>query len=184
VARSRENRQEMTEPELRVRQAVKTGQLADFSVGESEQRTVQARLLMELLTTVVPADGAVPHGVMLRGAHIAGALDLRSMKLACPLLLQDCYLDAPINLRQAEAKAIQLPGSHVPGLLADQLVVAGNLELNNGFTANGEVWLAGARIEGQLNCDGAHPHQSQRPCPRCLSTHRRSGRVPSRWICS
>jgi hypothetical protein len=156
VARSRENRQEMTEPELRVRQAVETGQLADFRVGESEQRTVQARLLMELLTKAVPANGALPHGVMLRGAHIAGALDLRSMKLTCPLLLQDCHLDAPINLYQAEAKAIRLPGSHVPGLLADQLVVTGNLELNNGFTANGEVRLAGAQIGGQLNCDGAH----------------------------
>jgi hypothetical protein len=71
------------------------------------------------------------------------------------MVLEGCYLDEPINLREAEALTVRLPGCHMPGLVAAQLEVAGNLELNSGFTAKGTIRLAGARIGGQFNCDGA-----------------------------
>jgi hypothetical protein len=121
-------RWELTEVELRVRHAVEAGQLVDLRVAGLEHNepaqattstatpTIRARLVMELLTRPISADGASPRGVKLRGAHITGLLDLSLMTLTCPLLLQDCYLDEPINLREAQAPAIRLLGCHIPGL--------------------------------------------------------------------
>lgn len=43
----------------------------------------------------------------------------------------------------------------MPGLAAEQLRTAGNLELNHGFTADGEVTLLGARVGGKLSLSGA-----------------------------
>jgi hypothetical protein len=45
---------------------------------------------------------------------------------------------------------VRLPGCRAPGLDGEQLRIQGNLELNKGFTAEGEVRLLGAHIGGQL----------------------------------
>ena len=50
-------------------------------------------------------------------------------------------VDQPINLKEAHAGAIRLPGSHAPGIAAGQLHTEGNLEFNNGFTASAEICL-------------------------------------------
>jgi hypothetical protein len=156
--------QDLTEPEQQVRQAALTGRLTDLRTGIPEDdnptqgatwaaaRTVRAELLVELLTT--GPDGRRVRAVKLRGARITGALDLEAATLVCPLLLQDCFLDEPITLKEAQAPAIRLPGCHLPGLAADQLATRSSLELNHEFTVNGPVSLVGARIGGILDCDG------------------------------
>jgi hypothetical protein len=163
---------ELTEPELRVRKAAETGQPVDLRVHTPEQddpakgatwtaaRMVRAKLLVKLLTRAIPAHQTPPYGVKLRGARIIGALDLEGAILTRPLLLRGCYLDEPINLREAQAPAIRLPGCHVPGLAADQVDIKGNLELDNEFTAEGEVSLIAAHIGGRFNCNGARLRRS------------------------
>jgi hypothetical protein len=157
--------QEPADVEQRIRQAAQTGRLVDLSTGTREQddptqgttwstaRTVPAELLVELLTTK-PDDGRA-RAVKLRGARITGPLDLEAATLASPLLLRACYLDEPVNLQEAQAPAVRLPGCHLPALNAERMEVRGNLELNVGFTAYGEVTLRGAHIGGELLFGGA-----------------------------
>lgn len=92
----------------------------------------------------------------LAGARINGQLDLEAAaELACPLLLRACWFaEAPI-LDEAQAPTVRLPGCRLPGLSTDQLTTRGNLELNEGLTATGEVSLLGAHVGGILDLSGA-----------------------------
>ena len=118
-------------------------------------RRIRAGLLIELLTAQRHLDGRPARAVKLIGARITGSLDLEAVSLTCPLLLQDCYIDEPVNLDEATAPAIRLLGCHVPGLTATQLRTSGNLSLRHTrFTANSEVNLFGAHIGGTLDLRG------------------------------
>jgi hypothetical protein len=78
---------------------------------------------------------------------------LEHQGLARPVLLQDCSFAEPVNLRQARAAEIRLPGCHLPTLRAEQLEVRGNLILD-GLRAT-SVNLDSACVAGTLSLDGA-----------------------------
>ncbi len=151
--------EELTECERRLLEAA--GALVDVREGDPRrddpahaegwgaERTVRAEFLRDLLTN--PARGI--RALRLRGARITETLDLEGDDLACGVLLQDCGLDEPVNLRQARAPVIRLPGCHLPSLEAVQLDVRGNLILDR-LTAT-SVDLRGAQIAGVLSLDGA-----------------------------
>jgi hypothetical protein len=158
---------ELTEPERRLVLAASIGELVDLRAGDVDlddpsqggrwdaARTVRADLLAELLTGRRQSGTGPVRAVKLGGARITGVLDLEAARLACPLLLDGCSVDQPVNLKEAWAGAIRLPGSHVPGISADQLHTEGNLELNSGFTASAEIGLSGAHIGGRLDLSAA-----------------------------
>jgi adhesin HecA-like repeat protein len=157
--------EQLSEPERRIMSAARTGELVDLSVGDAEHddpahgatwdgaRTVRAEMLIELLTA--ERTPSRPWAIRVKSARIIGQLDLEALELSCPLLLRGCRIDEPINLDEATAPAIRLPGCHLPGLSADQIRLVGNLEFNDGFTASGGVRLLGAHVGGQLLLDGA-----------------------------
>jgi hypothetical protein len=142
------------------------GELNDPAQGMNwgVSRQVRAELLIELLTGTRRPDGKLPRAIKLRGARITGSLDLEAVALVCPLLLQDCHIGELVNLDEATASAIRMPGCHLSALTARQLRTTGNLTLNraNGdpilnpaFTATRGINLEGAHIGGELNLDGA-----------------------------
>ena len=110
-------------------------------------------LLVELLTQ--QSGSQPPRALRLAGARIIGVLDLEATELRCPVLLQDCWFERPVNLAEARAWSVRLPGCSLPGLHAEQLATGGNLDLNDGFTTHGEVNLLGAHIGGLLRFTGA-----------------------------
>jgi hypothetical protein len=150
-----------------LREAILTGKLVDRRTGHREhddpmrgaewdaRRTVAATLLADVLT--LASNGARrPRALRLAGVRISGVLDLEAATLLCPLLLRDCFFEQPVNLAEAQAPAVRLPGCHIPALYAQQLETRGNLELNERFTAQGQVDLSGAHVGGTLNLIDAH----------------------------
>jgi hypothetical protein len=147
--------------------AAATGRLVDLRTGDSPsddpahgatwaaERTVRASVLVGLLTGLRTPDGGRLRAVKLRGARITGVLDLEAAELTCPLLLADCHIEEPVDLRGAHAPAIRLPGCHLPGLRADQLHTTGDLDLD-GIVTEGAVALGGARVGGSLSLKAAH----------------------------
>jgi len=118
------------------------------------ERTIRASFLHDLLVQAgEPGPSGVIGALRLRGARIIGALDLEHQELACPVLLQDCSFAEPVNLRNARAAEIRLPGCHLPSLTAAQAEVRGNLILD-GLTAT-SVNLHAASVTGTLSLDGA-----------------------------
>jgi hypothetical protein len=150
--------------EAQLREAIWTGRLVDVrtrnaaddpaqGAGWPAQRTVPAALLADLLTTT--EGSRRPRALRLAGARVTGRLDLEAAELACPLLLRGCWFAEPPVLDEAHAASVRLPGCHLPGLSAEQLTTRGNLELDNGFTATGEISLLGTHVGGQLIFSGA-----------------------------
>jgi adhesin HecA-like repeat protein len=155
---------EATSPDQRVRTAITTGEWVDLrthdpSADDPSQgahwgldRIVHAQVLADLLTQ---ADGRRRRALRLAGARITGRLDLEAAEVLCPVLLTGCWFEQPVNLAEAHVPALRLRGCHLPGFHADQVSTRGNLELNDGFVATGEVGLHGAHIGGRLDLTGA-----------------------------
>jgi hypothetical protein len=156
---------EPTEAEGKVLEASKTGAIVDLRTGNpdldipaeghnwSAERQVRARLLCEVLGGLLDWK---PHAIKLAGACITGSLDLEELSVVCPLMLYRCFLEEGVGFNEVEAPALRLPGCNVPTLTARQISTRGNLELNDGFTTDGEVDLSGAHIGGVLNLAGAN----------------------------
>jgi len=66
------------------------------------------------------------------------------------LRLSGAKINGNLDLHRAA-----LTGFDNSALLADGLTVGGNILLNDGFTAEGEVRLDGSKIQGNLDCTGA-----------------------------
>jgi hypothetical protein len=159
--------EELTEPERAVWDAIEAGTLVELPLGASaandpakganwgQDRQVRAQLLVELLTGRTGPKDAHPRALKLASARITGTLDLEAATLLCPLILQGCSFEEAVNLNEAQAPAVRLPGCHLPGLAAKQLQTRGSLELDRGFTATSEVNLRGAHIGGDLVFAGA-----------------------------
>jgi hypothetical protein len=79
-------------------------------------------------------------------------LNLEAVTIPFPLRLTRCCIHEGVNLSGAETRLLSFAGSVSGSITGDQLVVEGTLFLNDGFRAEGEVHLSGARITGDLNC--------------------------------
>jgi hypothetical protein len=157
---------EPTSAERGVLAAVAAGEEFDLRVGDPEQddprhgaawdeaRIVRASFLSGLCVGVFDAGPAHARGLRLRGARISGALSLEAATVAFPLTFRDCSFDEPLVLTEARLVSLRLPGCHVPGINADQLETRGNVDLSDGFRADGEVRLVRAHIGGALDCGG------------------------------
>ena len=102
--------------------AVTTGTLADLQVGDAgldvgpgsdwdADRQVRARMLVELLTGTRHSKAMTSRERSSCAVPVSPAPSTcEAADLACPLLLQDCHFDEPVNLSEATAPAIRLPG--------------------------------------------------------------------------
>jgi hypothetical protein len=123
----------------------------------TNDQSIRAEVLAELLTGKRQLGTRPPRYVMLRGARITGSLDLMGAALVCPLWLWDCHIDRPVNLNEAQLN-FNNAGLVNPGgtaLMAERLSVDDTMSCTDGFTAQGEVRLSGARIDGNLDLRGA-----------------------------
>ncbi len=100
-------------------------------------------------------------GVQLQGAYIGAArqgdapctLSFESATLTTSLWLLLCRFDAPVVLQGAEGRSIALDGSAFPGVMGDSLKLKESLSLHR-VRSIGEASLLGARIGGDLVCEG------------------------------
>ena len=93
--------------------------------------------------------------ISLRGAWISGDLDLMHASIPYALDFSNCRFVASVVMLHMECAALYLNGSSlVQGLLADGLTTKGSVYLRRGFSAEGEVRLLGANINGDLDCMG------------------------------
>jgi hypothetical protein len=158
--------EELTEAERAIWHAVELGTPVRLPLGDptdddpaagedwGEDRQVRGQLVYELLAADSGPRNSRPRALKLAGARITGTLDLEAATLVCPLELRRSFFDQPINLREAQAPSVGLPGCHAPSLDGGQFQTRGNLDLRE-FTAHGEVNLVGARIAGALRLGGA-----------------------------
>ncbi|EKU96734.1 hypothetical protein Lepto7375DRAFT_0639 [Leptolyngbya sp. PCC 7375] len=132
------------------------------------QQKISARLLVWLCTDA-DAVAQIPHwGIRVFNAQIEGLLNLQYAEIDFPLIFRQCLFTEAIRLECASLPSLDLSGSHLQGsqiieltgnvttaaLIATNLQVEHHVFLMDGFEAAGVVGLSGAKIGGQLNCDG------------------------------
>jgi hypothetical protein len=95
----------------------------------------------------VMADGARISGnaILSGGLEAAGDVRLVGMRVAGDLRVSNARLSAHVDADGGRGEALNL----------DQIRVAGNVTLDQGFAASGLVRMKQARIEGDLDCSGA-----------------------------
>ncbi|WP_203923469.1 hypothetical protein [Rugosimonospora africana] len=168
---------------------VLSGELLDLAGAETvdesamrswdDSRTVQANLIREILRGR-RATSADPRGLRLRGARIAGRLDLENLTAAVALELQDCFLPDGIIARDAALPGLALDGCLIehpaePPLAADRLRSAAGVSLVGSVViaaaTAGAVRLAAAHIGGQLDCSAARIRNRLGPALNADSVH-------------
>lgn len=121
--------------------------------GKDDSRTIRADFMRILLTS--PDSALHAKGLRLRGACIAGVLDLQGVRCKYNITLRSCRLTDPVNLVNARLQGLHLSDVAASGLSAENARLDGSLFLRDGTRIEGEVSLAGARISGDLQICGA-----------------------------
>lgn len=193
-------REDLTEPELLVWEAFPTGGLVDLRSGDpcvddpanggdwDGGRVIRSEVIRAILLGIRELEPGAVAALRLVGARISGCLDLVHAEVRFPVHLENCSFEATPDLRWAVTRYLDLSGSHLPGLMADDLRVEGQLVLrscqigalstrprrralsatgltvsdgvfmNGGFMADGEVRLLAGYIGGVLDLDNAQIH--------------------------
>jgi hypothetical protein len=142
---------DLSEPERRLWAAYPTGERVD--VAAAADRTVRAEVIARLLLGArAPKPGRVP-AVRLRGARIAGRLDVSGGTVGCELRLERCELAEVPDFSNAQARQIRLNDCVLPGFDGGGLRTDGYLSLSGSFV-NGQVKLVRARITGGFRMNG------------------------------
>ncbi len=132
--------------------AVGSGEL--LNVTGRPERTIRAEVVRDVLLGRI-GDRPDPRGLRLRGAVVLGTLDLDGMRTAVRLRMRGCTFADGVLLRGAALPMLDLGGSTVHGLLADDATVDGSVLLWRGFTGIGPISLVGAQVGGKLDLSGA-----------------------------
>ena len=157
----------LTVAEKKLFRAAAKGEMADYSsrskkpIGPAKAaKWGPSRVLLAgriaWLCTDKQAEKLVTHrGIRITGARIDEEFDLEAAKVAFPLYFEQCKFTADINLRHTQVAALYMIGTYVGRIFADALKSNGNVSLRDGFKAEGEVRLLGARVNGNLECDNS-----------------------------
>ncbi|MHB1516270.1 MAG: NHL repeat-containing protein [Acidiferrobacteraceae bacterium] len=161
------NEPTLTEAERKVITCAAQGTVAQYTTGNDQaddpaqagtwgpERTISAEVLYALAMGTNSAWPVHPKGIQITGARITGSLDFQSAEITRALVLHDCALER-VDLQYAQARLIDLSGSHVlSGIAATCLKVSGSLILAKAVVKDGIV-LEGARIDGNFECAGGY----------------------------
>lgn len=127
--------------------------------GAGEDRILRAAFLRALFLGQIEdlaKHGARLHekGLRIAGARVTGWLDLEGCRIPRDIALANCQIDEIPVLRSAELDNLFLNGSALPGLWGDRLTTRGAVFMI-GAEVTGEVRFSGAKLGGDLYCDGA-----------------------------
>ncbi|WP_130335447.1 hypothetical protein [Micromonospora kangleipakensis] len=137
-----------------------------------DERTVSASVIRELVRGRLVSEPD-PHGLRLRGARIAGQIDLENITSDLALELRDCLLPSGLNLRKAQLLAVALTGCRIEQAAdSDDAPVDAtrfaarvlSLERSTATCASeqGTIRLLAAHI-GTLDCSGARLENTTGP---------------------
>ena len=97
--------------------------------------------------------------IRLRGAWIAGGLNFTHASIPYTLMFSNCHFNDFVTMEHTECTALSMKGSRLAqGLLLDNLTTKGDVNLSEGFFAEGGVRLMSASIGRNLNCVGGKFH--------------------------
>ncbi|GAA1813187.1 membrane-associated oxidoreductase [Luedemannella flava] len=135
---------------------------AEVALTPDDPRAVRAQVIRALLLGAHPAEPGHRAALRLRGADVAGRLDLYQADVASAVELIDCTFDDAPHLSFATLRGCSFEGSTLPGLDAFGASVEGNLSFFKA-TVTGAVVIYGVHVSGDLDFDWARLTASSLP---------------------
>jgi hypothetical protein len=124
-------------------------------MGHTLPPIIGADLLRYLITGGDKGCQVHDRGIQLIGAVITNTLDLDYAKAKGATTLQDCHFMLCLHASNCHLNKLNLQGSFLEqGIFAQAIEVKGDIFLRKGFLARKGVSLSGAKIGGQLDCQG------------------------------
>ena len=118
------------------------------------ERTVRAAVIARLLLgAAAPEPGCFP-AVRLRGARVAGQLDVTGATVGCALICAGCWFDTDLRFAEATTKTVQLDGCRVAGFDGARMRTEGILSFAQARVGSGIV-LDRAVITGEVSLSEA-----------------------------
>jgi uncharacterized protein YjbI with pentapeptide repeats len=130
---------------------------AEFDqIDDWEERKIRAEVLVGLCTGEVPDWSVHPRrGLRLRGAYIAGQVDLSRAQMAqCPLAFHTCHFEEDVVLYQATTSDISFTSCDLPSLHGNELNSGASLRLTR--TRLCEISLPRAEFRGLVGLLGVY----------------------------
>lgn len=156
--------------EVALLEACRHGGMAAISARRPGERRDENTVRADFLRFLIMGGDHRAHvhakGVVIKGAWITGGLDLEDTVTACGFECIACRFDEHVILRGSKISgSISFKGSWLRGIRGDRVVVHGSMFLRDGFRSDGAIRLLNAKIEGNLNCDGARiaPRNRENP---------------------
>ena len=118
-------------------------------------RAVRAACLAWICTDPQASALVTYRGLRVYGMRIDGQLDLGDADIKFRFFAWKCVFSNNISLENAQTREFYLQECTIKDLKARGAVITGSLLLRP-VKAEGEVNLAGARIDGNLDCDSGH----------------------------
>ena len=142
---------ELTDPEQLLWQAFPRGAWVDLGgTADGTPPVVRAEVIAALLLGAVPAEPGGAAGIRLRGAAVAGTLNLMGGTAAWPLVCEGCLFDAGVDLVDSSVRTVRITDSDLPAFDGTRLRLDGILDLAGSRIA-GCVRLEHAKVSGQLS---------------------------------
>lgn len=139
-------------------QGCRSGVFTDSSFTRPTEPQVNNRIRSAVLRILCMGSDATapihPHGVQVIGAWVDGKLDLEGVVSPYRIALFACEINGGIVLRGMSVSAIYLNGTHADFLDGQRLKCRNDVHLSEGFCSRGLINLKGARIHGDLDCNG------------------------------
>jgi hypothetical protein len=117
----------------------------------TDANTVRAELIRFLALGGDKLNPVHEEGVVLAGAWIRSELSLHQAHATTRLVLLKCHFEQTPVFSSLKIPQLALDGSAATGLRATSMTIAGDMYLRE-FVANGEVRVAGTRVDGNFEC--------------------------------
>ena len=178
---ARKKFRDLTVAEAKMFEAAAKGELAECSADDEgqndpakaaewgDERVLKADRIAWLCADPQASALVTHRGISLKGARIDGDLDLRFMTICFPLVFERSAFPGKLHLREAEIRALSLSGCRTGPIDGNGLTIGGDLSLDQGFEAQGNVDLCGATIREDLICSNG---RFINPGGHALSGHR------------
>jgi hypothetical protein len=159
-------RTDVSEPERLLLVAFPRGSWVDLRTGDADadrleqapqwgpDRVIRAEFVRSLLLGAADVEPGYTPAVRLRGAKIAGRLDLMGATVSAALVCEFCHFDEELRFVESATKTVRIVDSHLPGFNGTRMRLDGILNLW-GCTIPGVTRIEQAKIAGQVCMRGA-----------------------------
>jgi hypothetical protein len=167
---------DLTETEQLVWDAFASGSWADLRAGDPEaddsrnghawgpERTVRAEVICSLLLGARQAEPGSAPAIRLRGARVAGRLDLMGAITNWPLVCEGCWFDTEVRLVEAIVRTVRITRSQLPALNATRMRLDGIFNLRSSVV-DGILRLDQAKVTGEVCLSSADIGEYPDPLP-------------------